>query len=200
MNIGLIKLLATACSVLIAVVCIEWIFGEYVERQLFSGLEIESGADYDALALPRIETGRRNEDSFSDMVARPLFIEGRRPTAETAESAGEAAAEAALENFDWQLTGVYTRDRALMGLFSRAQKVAGQANHVKLAVGGEIAGWRLVEIYADKAVLEANGNRRELILRKPKPTQLPQQPKSPALPRRQPTNPHPTQNADENKE
>lgn len=197
MNAGLIKLLTAFCAVFALIIVAEWFYAEYAKQQLIASLEAEEDSAYDAGTLPRVVFNQQSEDGFADMTGRPLFIEGRRPVPETDESAIEAASNP--EEFDWQLMGVYTREGSVMALFSRAKKIAGQSSHAKIAVGGEVGGWRLVEIQADKAILESGGSRRELILRKPKVTEMPKKPGVPPVPRRKPTNSPPVQNTDEKK-
>ncbi|GAB4261558.1 MAG: hypothetical protein Kow0065_12120 [Methylomicrobium sp.] len=181
MKPGLTTVLALACVFLSAIVVLEWYYTKHSNKRLFAGFTTnERESAYHAAELPTIEPSLQSEEVFADLIDRPLFIEGRRPVPESEGDTTET--ESAPEGFDWQLVGVYTQQGKLMALLSRTQKIEGKANYLKLAVGDEVGGWKLAEIEPDKVLLELEGRKRDLMLRKPKPTQLPPQPKAPLTP------------------
>jgi hypothetical protein len=184
MNIRLIKLLAAACGILIVIIIAEWQYARYSKKQLLAKLEAETEHNYAPGELPHIELAQQAEDSYVELTSRPLFIEGRRPVPGSEDEAGQAIP---MEKFDWQLDGVYIHQNTSVALFSRSPKKANQERHLKKSEGEVIDGWTLLEVKPDKVVLEQDGERHELMLRKPKPTKLPSQPKSEPMPN--PVNP-----------
>lgn len=106
------------------------------------------------------------EGSYVDLVARPLFIKGRRAVEEPTPEAEQAVAK--LENFDWQLTGVYASNKKVSALFSRSKSKLSKDNNRKMTVGDDLDGWKVTEINKDKVTLTQGSNTKELLLRKPK--------------------------------
>jgi hypothetical protein len=126
------------------------------------------------LELPTIDLLARPEESFVDLVERPLFIKGRKPVAGAANGQPQAGAVVG-QLFDWQLVGVYTNihDKKLQALFAREKVKLPKDNFRKLPLGGLLDGWQVQEIDNDKAILNKEGNSKILYLRKAKPKQLP---------------------------
>lgn len=193
MNIRLIKLLATACGILIVIIIAEWQYARYSKKHLFAKLDAETEQNYTPDKLPQIDLVQQPEDSYVELTSRPLFIEGRRPVPETEEEVEEAAA-VPMEKFDWELDGVYIHNNTSIALFSSSQKKGGNEEHLKKSEGEIIEGWTLLEIHPDKVVLEQGGERHELMLRKPKPTKPLEQPKPKPKSKPSPAKPTETQN------
>ncbi|MGR9053919.1 MAG: hypothetical protein ACU84J_14835 [Gammaproteobacteria bacterium] len=168
MNIKLIKLLGTVCSALLLVITAEWQYARYAKKKLISEQHAQQASGYTDSKLPQLELLQQPEDSFSEMVNRPLFIEGRRPVFESEDETEEAAVP--MEKFDWQLDGVYLHEKTTMALFSNAKNRTRQEKFLKKSLGEEIEGWRLTGIEPGKVLLEQGGQKQELLLRKPKPT------------------------------
>lgn len=166
MNIKLIKLLIAVGIGLCLVIAGEWLYARYTRDRLLTSIASEKPQDYKADQLPEIELTRQPEDNYVDLVARPLFIKGRRPVDEPVRETGQAAAKP--ETFDWQLTGVYSTKQTVSALFSRSKSKVAKDNHRKITVGEDLDGWKLTEINKDRAVLKQGNNEKELLLRKPK--------------------------------
>ncbi|MGZ4991272.1 MAG: hypothetical protein ACXV8S_10945 [Methylobacter sp.] len=166
MNIKLIKLLVSVGIGLCIVIAGEWLYARYMEHRLLASIASEEPQEYKAEKLPEIELTSQPEDSYVDLVARPLFIKGRRPVDEPVRETGQAAAKP--ETFDWQLTGVYSTKQTVSALFSRAKSKVAKDNHRKITVGEDLDGWKLIEINKDRAVLKQGSKEKELLLRKPK--------------------------------
>ncbi|MGZ5010232.1 MAG: hypothetical protein ACXV74_04645 [Methylobacter sp.] len=166
MNIKLIKLLVTVCISLCLVIAGEWLYARYMRHRLLTSISSEKPQEYKADKLPEIELTSQPEDSYVDLVVRPLFIKGRRPVDEPSRETGQAAAKP--ETFDWQLTGVYSTKQTVSALFSRAKSKVAKDNHRKITVGEDLDGWKLIEINRDRAVLKQGSKEKELLLRKPK--------------------------------
>lgn len=173
MNNKLIKLLVSACISLCLIIAAEWLYASYTQYRLLTSISPENSQDYKADKLPEIELTKQAEDSYVDLVARPLFIKGRRPVDEPRPEAEQAAA-AKSESFDWQLIGVYGTKNTVSALFSRSKSKVAKDNYRKITTGDEIDGWKLTEINKDRVMLKQGNNEKELLLRKPKAKVLPQ--------------------------
>ncbi|MGZ8175014.1 hypothetical protein [Methylobacter sp.] len=166
MNIKLIKLLVAVGIGLCLVIAGEWLYAHYMRERLLTSISSEKPQEYKADQLPDIELTRQPEDNYVDLVARPLFIKGRRSVDEPVRETGQAAAKP--ETFDWQLTGVYSTKKTVSALFSRAKSKVAKDNHRKITVGEDLDGWKLTEINKDRALLKQGSKEKELLLRKPK--------------------------------
>lgn len=167
-NPALVKLLCTACAVLVVIIAGEWWYWGQANG-IPAGEAHVLSTDYEALAFPQFQSDRPSEDRYNDLVSRPLFIEGRRPAPEPEP---ERASETSSETLDWELTGIYTVQQKPHVLLRRINPLPDQKSHKKLPINDEIDGWRLVEVLPDKAILDRGGERKELILRKPKQKEL----------------------------
>lgn len=171
MNTKLVKLLASICIGLCLIIAVEWLYASYMRHRLLTSISSEKRQDYKADELPEIELAKKPEESYVDLVARPLFLKGRKAVDEPRTEAEQAAVKT--ESFDWQLTGVYSTKEKLSALFSRSKSKVAKDNHRKITVGDDLDGWKLTEINKDRVVLKQGGNEKELLLRKPKPKALP---------------------------
>jgi hypothetical protein len=172
MNAKFIKLLASVCIGLCLVIAMEWLYANYIRYHLLKTIRAEKNQAYKANELPGIELTKKPEESYVDLVARPLFIKGRRPVEEPRSEAEQSADKA--EDFDWQLSGVYSIKNTVSALFSRSISKVSKDNHRKITVGDDLDGWILIEINRDRAVLKHGSNEKELLLRKSKLKALPQ--------------------------
>jgi hypothetical protein len=172
MNSKLIKLLVSVCISLCLIIVGEWLYASYRQYRLLTWIVSAKLQDYKADELPEIELTKQPEESYVDLVARPLFIEGRRPVDETSPEAEQAAAKS--DSFDWQLTGIYSTKKTMSALFSRSKSNVAKDNYRKITVGDDIDGWELAEINKDSVMLKQGSNEKKLLLRKPKLKALPQ--------------------------
>jgi len=172
MNSKLIKLLVSACASLCLIIVGEWLYASYSKHRLLTSILSTQSQDYKADELPKIELTKQPEESYVDLVTRPLFIEGRRLVDEPSSEAAQAAAKS--DSFDWQLTGVYSTNKTVSALFSRSKSKVAKDNHRKITVGDDLDGWKLAEINNDRVMLKQGSYEKELLLRKPKLKTLPQ--------------------------
>lgn len=172
MNNKLIKLLVSACISLCLIIAGEWLYASYMRHRLLTSISSEKRQDYKADELPVIELTKQPEENYVDLVARPLFIKGRRAVDEPSIETVQGAAKS--ESFDWQLTGVYSTKKTVSALFSRSKSKVAKDNYRKISVGDDLDGWKLIEINKDRAMLKQGNNEKELLLRKPKLKVLPQ--------------------------
>ena len=166
MNKKLINVLITVCIGLSVVIAAEWLFATYTERNLLAEISSEVAPDYKSEELPTIELAKQTEDSYTDLVTRPLFIKGRRPVEEPSPEAEQAAVTNVV--FDWQLNGIFGKADHKSAFLSRSKSKAAKDNFRKLSVGEDLDGWKLTEIFADKVMFRQGGSEKELLLRKPK--------------------------------
>ncbi len=173
MNSKLVKLLAFICAGLGLALVGEWLFVSYSQHSLLASIGSEKLHDYKSDQLPGIDLGKQSEEDYADLVARPLFIKGRKPVDEPVPETAQAQAAAQSDSFDWQLTGIYSTKKNLSALFGRSKSKVAKDNNRKLTVGEDIDGWKLTDINKDRVVLKQGGAEKELPLRKPKLKTLP---------------------------
>lgn len=173
MNIKLVKFLAAVCGVLLALIIVEWVANYYARSSLLDSIGSSAAPGAADAEIPVISLKEKPEESYVDLVTRPLFIKGRKPVEESTPDQEKAAISA--ENLDWQLNGIYTGKKGLSALFTRTktQSAKDQDNYRKLSQNDDLDGWKLVEIKKDRVVLALGDQNKELLLRKPKPKELP---------------------------
>lgn len=171
MNIKLITLLISVCAGLLLVIAGEWLYATSAHQQLLTSLMTVTVPDSSPDELPRITLTEQPESSYEDLVVRPLFVKGRKPVDEP--SPEQANAAAAVENFDWQLNGIYTSNKGQSVLISRAKTSQAKIKHRRITIGEDLDGWKLTEIGNDKVILIQGSEQKELLLRKPKPKTAP---------------------------
>jgi hypothetical protein len=179
MNNKLVPVLASVCIVCALIIIGEWLYAMQAQKQILtSSTSTETKISHDE--MPDIELTRQSEDSYVDLVARPLFIKGRKPVDEP--SPEEVQNMAVTNIFDWELNGVYTTKKGLSALFSRSKSKVAKDNHRKVGIGADLDGWKLTELHQDKAILNQGNEQKELLLRKPKLKDLSKKPNQPNIP------------------
>ena len=179
MNNKLVSILASVCIVCVLIIAGEWFYAVQTKKNaLASSTSTETKLSHDE--MPDIELTRQSEESYVDLVARPLFIKGRKPVDEP--SPEEVQNMAVANIFDWQLNGIYTTKKGLSALFSRSKSKVAKDNHRRIGVGADLDGWKLTEIHQDRAILNQGNEQKELLLRKPKLKDLSKKPNQPNIP------------------
>ena len=166
MNNKLITGLGLICIACILVIMCEWLYASWVEKTILASLT-PTNTKISPEEMPHIKLNEQPEESYVDLVARPLFIKGRKPVDEPSPEAIQNALVPLV--FDWELNGVYTTANGLSALFSRSKTKVAKDNYRKIGIGAELDGWKIVEIYQDKALLKQGTQEKELLLRKIKP-------------------------------
>ena len=180
MNSKLVSVLTIVCTVLVLIIAGEWLYAVQAQkRTLAPTISKETKISLDE--MPGIELLKRTEESYADLVARPLFIKGRKPVDEHSHEEAPGFAEAN-KPFDWQLNGVYSRKKVLFALFSRSTSKVPKDNYRKLTTDADLDGWKLAEIHKDKVLLKQGGQQKELLLRKPKEKDLSRKAYMPTIP------------------
>jgi hypothetical protein len=179
MNNKLVSMLVYICIALILIIIGEWFYAVHAQTQtLTSTTSSETKISHDE--MPGIELTRQPEESYVDLVARPLFIKGRKPVDEPSPEEAQATNKA--NTFDWELNGVYSTKKSLSALFSRTKSRVPKDNYRKISAGADLDGWKLKEIHKDRAVLSQGNQQKELLLRKPKSKELPKIANTPKTP------------------
>jgi len=177
MNNKLNLILSIVCVMLILIIGCEWFFAKQAQKKLLN-TAVSSGKKASRDEMPTIELTAQTEESYADMVAKPLFIKGRRPVEEPPPAEQQATAAKPVK-FDWALNGVYTLKKELSALFSRTTAKVRKDNYRKIKVGDDLDGWKLSEIQKDKVILKQGSDEKELLLRKPKLKEHPQNKNNP---------------------
>jgi hypothetical protein len=184
MNRKLISLLLMVCAVLVLIILGEWLYAAKAQRDLLastSSTAKKAAPD----EMPTLALTKQPEESYDQLVNRPLFIKGRKPVDEPKPESAQVPVANVV--FDWELNGVYTKNKSLSALFSRAKTKVAKDNYRKITVGTELDGWKLTEIKTDRAIFKQGGNQKEVLLRKAKPkSPLPQNRPAPPMPQSAP--------------
>ncbi|ESS72317.1 hypothetical protein MGMO_61c00280 [Methyloglobulus morosus KoM1] len=168
MNIKLIKFLGVMCAGLLLVIFCEWMYAIYAQKQLLETVESVNKPKKAVAQLPSIELAKHPETSYTDLVSRPLFIQGRKPVNEPTNEPIPVT-NAATESFNWDVNGIYTYQNKLYALLSRTTGKTPKDNYRKVTKDNDIDGWKLIDIQKDKVVVSQGSKQKELPLRKPKP-------------------------------
>ncbi|MGR9000466.1 MAG: hypothetical protein ACU88J_15665 [Gammaproteobacteria bacterium] len=170
MNTRLVSVLAIICMVLALIIIGEWLYARQAQkRALAPTIPRETKTSLDE--MPAIDLIKRTEESYADLVARPLFIKGRKPVDESNQEEAKGFAQA--NTFEWQLDGVYSTKKGLFALFSRSKSKISKDNYRKLTKNADLDDWNLSEIHMDRVLLKQGSEQKELLLRKPKIKELP---------------------------
>lgn len=171
---GLALLALAASGVLLLVLLGEWLHYRGREADLRSRLAAKvdvrlPGPAKDGLAyeLPGLE-------EYAETVARPLFMESRKP-AEVDASEPQAASAPRLPLRAKLMGVVFAPGQPPLGLFVDAR---GKYKRLHSGDASLLDGWKVVRIEADRATLEQDGTENVLKLLKPRP-KIPQAPPPP---------------------
>lgn len=170
---GLTHLLIGLCALVTLIVAAEWVVVRIGVNKSRALMERPVKSNYAFDSMERVEFSLPPEEIFEEIIERPLMIRGRRPVDETTV-VPEAPVVAAKTDLKMKLMGVIMTPAGMTALL---QDSSGKYKRVKL--NGQLEGWEVTELKADKVVLTQGNNRQELMLRKPKP-KIPRSAKSPA--------------------
>lgn len=193
MNLKLVKLQSLVSGLLSLILAAEWSYGEFAWRELRQSLEYSSDDSGEAAELPALAARKPAAEAYSELVERPLFIEGRKPLVEVNPTADVQNVETGQID-DWSLIGVYNKDKRPIALFSKKNEAR---KYLKLGSEQTISGWQIKEIQSDRVILQQGGQQKSVMLRKPRAetkSPVPPRPVAPPKPPRpalQPNNPTP---------
>lgn len=167
MNATLLKYQLVACGVLGAVLLLEWGASEVDRSQLQDTLSKDIKADYQSESLPSLDSPKLSEAGFTDIVERPLFIEGRKPLPDAAENNSQSAEDTGQLD-DWALIGIYNKDKKSSKQLALFRNKKEAKKFLKLNEEQMISGWQLTQIQSDRVILQLGGQQKTVMLRKPR--------------------------------
>lgn len=201
MNQKLIKMQVLAGGLLSLCLVAEWSYSRFADAQLQSRLAPLAQSDSAAEELPSMSNSKSSAESYSEIVDRPVFLEGRRPIVEAPPS-DTAQAQDVGQIDDWALIGVYNKDERPTALFSKRNETR---KFLKITEEQSISGWQLKKIQSDHVVLQQAGQEKSVVLRKPRAQVSPQAGGKPAAtraprpnPAAKPVEPAPDENPENN--
>jgi len=150
--------------ILLVILLTEWVYAEYSKGQLIKSIFVNDDQSYTDNKLPEFNLFSMPEETYAEMIERPLFVQGRRPLIN--EEAANINELELTKIDDWVLVGIYSKDNKLNALFSNLDQ---QQAHQKKIHGEKISGWLIKEIQMDRVVLQKAGDTQILMLRTQKP-------------------------------
>lgn len=163
MNLKLIKLQLLLISVLCLILAAEWSYTTFYEPDIQHVSNNHVDENNDSVTLPTLTDANAQALDDNELVERPLFYEGRRQPEPPAEESSETTELSQLD--DWQLSGVFTKKKQQMALFSKKDD---SKTYLKITVGQSISGCLLQEIQSDRVILQQAGQPKIILLRKPR--------------------------------
>ncbi len=121
----------------------------------------DSGAED---SLPVMDFSGQSLDKYIALVEKPLFIQGRKPVESVEE---KLLPETSSDIEQLALMGVYSLEGEYFALVD--DKSAQTKKYFKKKKGDSIAGWVIEQIEPDRIVLLRGGQKKTVMLRKPKP-------------------------------
>ncbi len=163
LNIKLISLLLAVCTVLAVIAVAEWAYAEFSYRELLASIDDIDETEDEAETLPEIKLAEKPLESYSHMVNRPLFTEGRKPV----EEVDNKPTEEFTGNIELELTGIVETPEGTTAMLRDKLK---QKNY-RARKGDNVEGWDVDDVLDEKVIVRRGANRKELPLRKPRPQQ-----------------------------
>jgi hypothetical protein len=179
MNRRWLKWQLFVCAALSLILLAEWAIGEANRSQLQATLDKKLQADYQSESLPVLDLAKQASESYNAILEKPLFIEGRKPIPEQAADNPATADNGQLD--DWLLIGVYNKGERKLALFRKQNEAK---SFLKITENQTISGWQLLQVQADRVLLQQGAQQKSIMLRKPRPQvgKLPMPAKKPVPP------------------
>jgi hypothetical protein len=167
-----ITLLCALCSlVLFVLLGLEWGYGKHYRNQIIYDIFHSKKAGFEMQAVPTYPFSQMPIEHYADFVERPVYFEKRRPIAKIAEPTTTVAEvpKSPTGEFGLILTGIVKTPRGVNALFQNPKAPSVAEKNKRLAKDEVFNGWRLIDIQADKVVIQAESETKELLLLKAKP-------------------------------
>jgi hypothetical protein len=179
MNRRWLKWQLYVCGSLSLILLAEWAISEANRSQLQATLDKKLQADYQSESLPVLDLAKQASESYNAILEKPLFIEGRKPIPEQAADNPATADNGQLD--DWLLIGVYNKGERKLALFRKQNEAK---SFLKITENQTISGWQLLQVQADRVLLQQGAQQKSIMLRKPRPQvgKLPMPAKKPVPP------------------
>jgi hypothetical protein len=179
MNRRWLKWQLYVCGALSLILLAEWAISEANRSQLQATLDKKLQTDYQSESLPVLDLAKQASESYNAILEKPLFIEGRKPIPEQAADNPATADNGQLD--DWLLIGVYNKGERKLALFRKQNEAK---SFLKITENQTISGWQLLQVQADRVLLQQGAQQKSIMLRKPRPQvgKLPMPAKKPVPP------------------
>ena len=158
----LIHVLLVLNALLLLLFVVEWFWLHRDETVAEPVSRITDAENEDS--LPVMDLSGQSLDKYLAMVEKPLFIQGRKPIESVEE---ELPPETSSDIEQLALMGVYSLEGEYFALID--DKSAQGKKYFKKKKGDRIAGWVINQIESDRIVLLRGGQKKTVMLRKPKP-------------------------------
>ncbi|MEI8237252.1 MAG: hypothetical protein WCG11_08805 [Methylococcaceae bacterium] len=170
MNRPTIYCLGTLNLFLIGVLVIEvYVTTQPIDATTLTALKKNVSAHTQEESLTGLNLSDPSEDSYSDLVDRPMFIKGRKPVEEPIPEEMALATAQKTASVNWELIGIYSTPSGTTAFFSRSNGRLPKDNFRKYKLGEALDGWQLSEINENGVNLTQGPETKNLPLRKMKP-------------------------------
>jgi len=163
MNLSLMKLLLGICVFLLVILLMEWLLIGSSDNLPVELPASDQNRQSQEIELPDLVLEKQPLERYSDMVDRPLFIEGRKPVLDSEPDGGKQEQVSQID--DLILDGIYSLEGKMNALFRKQKR---DKEYFKKSEGDDISGWLIKELQPDRAILERAGKQQTIMLRKPK--------------------------------
>lgn len=161
---GLTVILAGTSVLLLLFSIVEW---SVINNRLEPG-KIGTGNDANSsITSTRIDRegfSLAEQESFTEIVERPLFLEDRKPLEDQPEDPGDSPLDIIATKLGAKLMGVYSSEEGLIALILRSD-----GKYSRVIEGDEVDGWLVKQMHADRIVFAQGNSTEELKLHKPRP-------------------------------
>lgn len=155
-------ILAGLCVVFGVVVLLEWsrLESQLRDRQSAIVTPIESELSFEKISEVDLELPVI--DSYTDLIERPLFVEGRRPLEESDDALQQA--DKYQGEIRAKLMGIYSGSDGMTALILDAE-----GKYVRVKKQDSVDGWQVEALFPDRVTLKQGVETQDLKLHKPKP-------------------------------
>ena len=178
---GLAAILAGLCVLGVVFLGAEWIIMERSAEKLRAKLNAPADSALEPERLSADDFLMKPKQAYSQQVERPLFVQGRRPIPDQpVDDDTPFVAPVKLGKLNVKLMGVIDVPSGRKALIYDIKN----RTYLSLKEGEAVDGWRLTALSPGKAVLRQGMTTEEILLRKPKPKNLPRRARKKKAPRR----------------
>ncbi len=155
MSPALIKTLAATYILLIAVIIAEWSYATHA-----ADAEPQRTAKTEDVTLSKLDLTEKTAEDYQEMVARPLFIQNRRPVEPSLET--EDTLPVNNQKLDIDLTAIFSQNNELNVFFKDFNPKEKSNEFIKAKTGSEVKGWTVSKIDFDHVIMK-QGNQQQKI-------------------------------------
>lgn len=165
------------CWLLIAILClllgVEWLQAKSYREDVLNDIFKVNKASFEMQPIPEYPFLKDPIERYAEMLARPVFFEGRKPIDKVVEETNQATTTPVVQQpaqeFKYILTGIINTPKGVRALFNDPQATAYGDKHKRMKIDEILGGWKLITIEADKVIIQADAEKKEIPLLKAKP-------------------------------